>query len=259
MDIEQRFEKLERQNRHLRLALIGLVGLAVVAVVMGQVTSKPAGQEAQEKVPDVIKAKAFVMVDESGVVRGRMSVVEDAAFLDLYNGSGQRRVRLMATPRILAGLVLGEVGESYAELVVSQNTPSLKLYDKAGVRAGLEVREDESVLILFAEPHNIEARLDASPYGSGVSITDEQGNIRALLDVTKDGPALLLYDEEENFRARLHVRNDTAGLMIKDTNDNQRLRLGGGYRKERDGTTTTYPASSIYLFDADEQLIWKAP
>ena len=69
MNVEQRVEKLEHQNRRLRLAFIGFLALAAVAVVMGQVASKPASQETQGKVPDVITAKAFRLVDDEGRAR----------------------------------------------------------------------------------------------------------------------------------------------------------------------------------------------
>ncbi len=102
MDIEQRFEKLERQNRRLRLAFIGLVALAAVAVVMGQVASKPASQETQEKVQDEIRARGFVLVDGDGEVRGRMTVDKGRPSLELYDKQGQSRIVLLVSGRGLA-------------------------------------------------------------------------------------------------------------------------------------------------------------
>ena len=58
MNLEQRVERLERQNSRLRWGLAGLVLMAAAAFIIGQAARDP--------VPDVIRAKAFHIVDKDG-------------------------------------------------------------------------------------------------------------------------------------------------------------------------------------------------
>ncbi len=92
MNIEQRLDRLERQNRRLK----GGLGLLLLTVVVGLLL----GFAGQEKVPDVVKAKAFHVVTDDGKV---LLKLEDtlglgiAGTLTAMNGKGQILVRLAAT------------------------------------------------------------------------------------------------------------------------------------------------------------------
>ena len=60
MTVEQRLERLERQNRHLK----GGLGLLLLTVIVGGLM----GFAGQGKLPDVVKAKAFHVVTDDGTV-----------------------------------------------------------------------------------------------------------------------------------------------------------------------------------------------
>lgn len=60
MTIEQRIEKLERQNRHLKLAVAGILMTAVGALVMGQAAATG------DDVANIIRAHRIEVVSESG-------------------------------------------------------------------------------------------------------------------------------------------------------------------------------------------------
>ena len=58
MTAERRLARLERQNRWMRAALLALVMAGAGALIMGQAGSGD--------VPDLIRAKKFQVVDDSG-------------------------------------------------------------------------------------------------------------------------------------------------------------------------------------------------
>ena len=70
MTTEQRLARLERQNRWMRTALLALVMAGAGAIIMGQATSK--------KVPELIRAKKFQVVDDSGSPLAHTNIVIDS-------------------------------------------------------------------------------------------------------------------------------------------------------------------------------------
>ena len=82
-----RIKKLERQNRFWRNAglLIALaLGLSFTASVTAQEKSPKQSPDA-----NTIEARTFVLKDESGAVRGRMTVDDGEAQLELYDAAGK--------------------------------------------------------------------------------------------------------------------------------------------------------------------------
>ena len=57
MDIEQRFERLERENQRLKLAGAAVVAVLLAVALVGAV--KP------QEIPEIIKARAFRVMDEN--------------------------------------------------------------------------------------------------------------------------------------------------------------------------------------------------
>ncbi len=82
MNLEQR---LERQNRRLKMA--GLIALLAVlsVVLMGQA----------ETVPDVIKAKRFIVVDDDGNERVLLGSTIRGYGLELFDYEGRIRMELL--------------------------------------------------------------------------------------------------------------------------------------------------------------------
>ena len=91
MTIEQRLEKLERQNKWMRR--IGAVAVALVAAVFLM------GQGKEKEPPDLI-VKSLTVVDKDGKVRARLEVGPSVPLevgqpqLTLFDQNGQRRMRL---------------------------------------------------------------------------------------------------------------------------------------------------------------------
>jgi hypothetical protein len=99
MDLEQRIENLERQNRRLKLG--GLASLVLLSLVflLGQ-----AGGVSEE-----IAAKKFLLMDDAGNYRGVLNVAQGVPTLALLDSSGIYRVSVAA----------------------SDDGPSIALYDQA--------------------------------------------------------------------------------------------------------------------------------
>jgi hypothetical protein len=81
MDIEQRFAHLERSNRRLRTGLLSLTIAITTVLIVG--LAKP------EKVPDVIQAKEFQVVNDKGKILVRMGAPLDRGVLTTYNDKMQ--------------------------------------------------------------------------------------------------------------------------------------------------------------------------
>ena len=78
-----RLERLERQNRRLRLGALGVLLAVGALVLMGASAS-----------PKVIEAERFVLVDEEGRQRAVLETSAWASALSLYDGAGNRGVTL---------------------------------------------------------------------------------------------------------------------------------------------------------------------
>ncbi len=178
MTTEERLETLEkelarakRRSRRL-LAAVGLVAgaVALVWVVVGAGCNTQGG-----KVPTVIRAGRFQLVDENGSDRAVLTVDKDGPSLTLLDENGNDRALLYMFREDEPGLLLlDENGKTRARLHVDKDVPGLDLLDENGQPcAGLYVDEDVPALAL----------------------ADENGNDRAVLTVDKDGPSLTLLDE----------------------------------------------------------------
>ncbi len=188
MTIEERLEKLEVKLARARFIyrLLGVIGIGVFLVTWFIVS--------RTHTSDVVFAKRFTLVDDSGITRAELAVREEGAVLSLCDENGKFRTML-------------------------------------------RVGKDGSRLDLFDENGKLRTSLCEVKGLNGLILTDENQKPRATLVVTKDGPGLDLFDENENVRAS----------------------MGTGQTETEDGRVTTYPESSLLLFDQDGYVIWEAP
>ncbi len=84
--LTQRLDRLERENR--RLKLVGAILLVALAAVgaMGQVLPKA--------VPKVVEAEQFIVRDTKGKIRASLDVVSGVPGLDLLDQNEKTRARL---------------------------------------------------------------------------------------------------------------------------------------------------------------------
>lgn len=127
--LTERVNRLERQNRWLKIGA-AVIAVAVLAVVL-------MGQAPGEKVleADTVKAKEFRVVDDAGKVWATLDArIDGMPILALYDAAGERRVELVRYPDGTVGLELDDAtGERRAELsMYAHGGPGLKLYNAAG-------------------------------------------------------------------------------------------------------------------------------
>ncbi len=129
MTIEERIERLERQNRHLSL---GLAGAAVAAVAVF------AGAAQRQVVPDVIKAKAFHLVTDDGKTLVKIEDSKGLGFglagtVTTYAGNGTKLVELGATSRGGAVTTFNGQGKDLIRLgVTTDGTGLVGVFDPSG-------------------------------------------------------------------------------------------------------------------------------
>jgi hypothetical protein len=128
IELRQRLEKLERDNR--RFKRLGIAALALVAGLVTIAATRP--------VPDKIAAHEFDMLDSSGKVRVKIAMDCPSKFsafcwpdIDLYDESGKMRTA------IDAGMLSISSSEGNATLSVDVNGPAFEIVDPQGFRMNL--------------------------------------------------------------------------------------------------------------------------
>ena len=155
MTTDERLENLERElTRAKRRNRWLVVGLAVVGVALAwTITKSTSGTQTREaakepKNAQVIRATAFVLVDDEGRERGKLEMGENGPSLDLYDETGKTRA-MLAAGKDLAGSALclyDDKGKSYSVLLFEGG---LFLRDENGkLRAGLNVSGGQASLEL---------------------------------------------------------------------------------------------------------------
>ena len=165
MTTEERLEKLEkelaraeRRNRWLlagaAFVIIVGVGLCGNAFRVNEAMAQPVSGAVKE-----VRAKNFVLVDQSDRVRAELRMTEDQPGLALFDERGKAR----------------------AVLSMLENRPALALVDDQGnTRVVLNVEENQSGLALYKERRILRAYLYEGKEGAGLTLYDEQGNSRGL-------------------------------------------------------------------------------
>jgi hypothetical protein len=259
--LTRRLDRLERENRRLKL-LGGLALLGVAAVtVMGQSTPAP--------VANTLEAERFVLRDGAGNVRATLGLRPDgSAALALADDTQQDRAVLSVT---------------------APGQASVDLSDRAGhLRAGLGVRADGTAQLALLDQTD-RPRVELKAYGDGrpsLALLDQSGRPRSLLALTAEGatgltlydrngrrrsamgtepsgaPAVWLYDVEGNGRAVLADAGGKGRLWLRVSADFQLPFLS---LHDRDGKQRVAMllqqggVPRLALGDAAERVIWKAP
>jgi hypothetical protein len=152
--IQARLEKLEAQNRKLKLA--GLAGLIILGAGIAMAQSAPT--------PKVIEAQRFVVKDAHGNVRAWLGVFGEGSELILGNSGKQPMMTLQVTERagdlhfqgqensgmnlgldfgVPAISMAGSSGSGQATLRINDAGPSFSLRDSRGFSATVGVPETE--------------------------------------------------------------------------------------------------------------------
>ncbi len=231
MTIEQRLERLERQNRWMKR--IGALGLAVAAPVL--LSGQAKGKDLQH-----LKARSLTLIDGYG--RNRVVVADYG--LRVSDINGKTRAMLFArgdgSPRLDLRDKNGKTRMSFRALL--DGSPSLDLWDKNG-KQGVALRmlgDGSSRLLLY----------------------DKNGKNRAALGAYADGSSrLILFDTNGKKRAALRVFADgSPSLNLRDKSGKVRAELGVTTTVDRrTGAEIKTAESTLTLFNSKGDVIWDAP
>ncbi len=126
-DLQQEFLKLEKQNHRLKRLGVAALIIPAILLVMAQAPSRK-----------TVEANEFILRDNSGIVRARLSVNEySVARFELFDGNiqltkGNESLSLMAE-----GIAFSDPKSEWAEVAFGKDR--LKLVDKEGFSATLGV------------------------------------------------------------------------------------------------------------------------
>jgi hypothetical protein len=249
MTLEQRVEKLERQNRWLRR--LGAGGLAVAAVMF------LAAQAKEKELPD-LEVRSLTVKD-ADKVRMKLDAANGSAGLTVYDKDGTPRIFLEnynLNDRV-ALILADKNAELRAMLVVtSRGIPVLQFFHGQDVRSAVfGTRADGSSSLQFMDKNGVVRNLLDS---SSLSFADGGATPRVVLDTNgPGGPCLSLMDKNGRTRTLLHEKD---GLTLHDKNGQIRAVLGVTHTVDkRTGAKTTTAESTLTLYDANGKVIWKAP
>jgi hypothetical protein len=161
-----RLETLEKRNRRSKLLL--LCGIAAALTLGAQVNS---GSQ-------VIEGRAFVLRDDGGKERGRISTQGTDTSLVLNDDAQNPR----------------------AKLTVSKDGPALVLYGPGGKMLANLVAFSRPALTLNDQTEKIRVQVEVEDTGPFVTLYDLSGQTRVLLGVKEAGPLLKLYSEKGQVR-----------------------------------------------------------
>ena len=134
MELENRIDRLERENRRNKRLGLSVLVIAGLMITLGQ---------ARPQQPDVIRATKFVLVDENGQQRATLGIENGGPALVLEDTNGRGVVQLQV-PKIpdKPSLYLSDPRESArVELAMTMNGPVLHFTDKTGTRVRLAANE----------------------------------------------------------------------------------------------------------------------
>ncbi|MCH8274252.1 MAG: hypothetical protein IH851_05630 [Armatimonadetes bacterium] len=160
--LEDRVARLEKANRWLAVVCAGLVVLPLLAVVGWQ------EKQSEQKVPDVVKARKFELVDGDGKTRVRLDTTDDQV-IRLLNREGRTLASLVAFDESAGFVIFNPEGgtmaalggdgsgsmlildhpESNTSFVASESGFGLLYEDKT--RAEFEIEHGEPILRFFAK------------------------------------------------------------------------------------------------------------
>ena len=123
-NVLKRLEKLEKENRDLKLAGVLALLFVVMVVVLGVIVERM-------KVPETVVARSFVLQDETGRVRATLGI-EGTAGLRLFRSGGEEGAALQLSE---TGGDLQIRGPRGSAISISADEPRLRMIDSQGFRA----------------------------------------------------------------------------------------------------------------------------
>jgi hypothetical protein len=144
MDLQRRVERLERQNRLMKLIILPLVVFGLAAILMGASDQK--GDKADQKPADVVRAKKFEVIGDGGKVFGVLSTEGKSSSLELRDGNGNTYLKAFGYDDKDGGGTLYLHAPQGLFLNIARNGEdgiALTLFGKGGPRASMTVSNSQ--------------------------------------------------------------------------------------------------------------------
>ena len=119
--VVERLEKVETQNRRLKLMGALVLALAGAALLMGQ--AQPNRR---------VEAEMFVLKDANGKVRAELGMAAHGPVLALYDEDGTRRAALGMAEKGLGLFLFDAIQKRRVTLGVTEKGPIFALFDEDG-------------------------------------------------------------------------------------------------------------------------------
>jgi len=278
MTIEERLERLEREllrtKRRYRKIFAGAslaVGLWASLAAVGQT---PGPGLAPETAAKEVRAKKFVLEDESGVVRAVLGMDRTkegpglwlfkekdkvGAFLRIspegplfsLTQDAQSSLHMKATAGEQSLTLSSGEGRPYVLLRARPDGPSVNI--RTGqAREGITLwaptsptgfQKDWSTIQLYDDQDKLRAALSIGQLGPHFGLLDSNGKWRAYVSLIESGPGFHLFDENGLSRAALTLRKAAPFLTLSDENKKNRLTAGS-------------PEYSLALLGPDGTVVW---
>ncbi len=167
VEVGQRLERVERQNRRLRRAGIALFVVVAAGLLMAQAPPKER----------IVEAEGFRLKDRQGNVRAELVVSRDGPRLVLFGEGGKEHKERLTLDVVKEGPILtlyDANGQGRLSLTALLGEAGLDLQDHGNTRVHLYSRGGDTWLLA----------------------SDATGQGRAKLEVLKDRTSLALFDEK---------------------------------------------------------------
>jgi hypothetical protein len=217
--LEARLERLERQNRRMRVAL-GVVAAGVVAgglIAASFRDDKGAGAATSRL--RIVEAEQVVLRDADGQMRAWLGLADGGPRLLFFDAAGQQRVGLGLSAQAEPSLGIFD-GAQMPRVVLGMvdGWPGLVVRDPAGrKRAVLHAQEEWSSLFFFDRRETRRAGIGALADGAAVNLCDDRGRDRAGLTVESTGASLSFFDSRSRKRLGVGlVRSDEPAIGAFD-------------------------------------------
>lgn len=260
MNIEARLQRLEKQNRKLRLAIVCLaipvIGIPLLAfqgkedmVIQDPNTgwSLKIGTEGGKR-----GGFGLFLRDRAGVARGRVAIVDGEARIGVSSAKGDHGAALVAESDKASALGVWKGDQWRHRTQIDHGRPNTVVYDGAGkVRLRYGMLKGDSYLTLVDQDGETDrawmvlestGRASVAVRGGqraevamsaregrpiGLSVRDTKGKMRALVSASKDEAHIYAYGKSEIARAGLSAstQGDTA-IEVIDERDQKRVHIG---------------------------------
>lgn len=219
--VEDRLDRLERQNRRFRSIAILLGLTAATWLLVGAASPKPRTK--------LVEATEFRLVDQKGTVRAALAVGRGGTTISLNNGAGRPRL----------SLAVGDDGAPRVDLLDRSDSP----------RASLSLAGDGSPQLSLTGSPRIDLAEEAGKPRMSLAVgSDGEATVSlggppekafAKVDVRADGcPSLKFFDDDGSIRASVGC------TALKEAGS---------------GANANTEASSIVLFDKRGRVVYKEP